>query len=690
MKVYPQYIENQACCCGHKNTSNLVRCPEDGSPSEGGTGNIPSIPGGHIGQHIREHIHIHDGIADHIHISEQPEKAGSVSARMVGQGRYSGQDRFADIEIRVDHELGIVSGDIFRTDRQDRTWVTSFRTQPGEILEAGRRLDIVAVDRHSESGHGQLHFTQDASVLRVTLTLDAQLDSLPFRREFGFYLEKTGDAFRRLGIEVELEHGVAPVSHVDFNGVEYTFEDVMKKAGFDVESVGRTNVLPLPPKDGWSEKSLETVMHDLAQSDKSRPNFDLRMLCISYMNRKNVLGVMFDIDGEMQRQGFAVCQSALKNRKDIPDDRRAIKTLQTAVHEAGHALNLAHRFEREVGRADSLSPMNYDWKYRGGGQVDAFWRDFQFKFDNDELEFMRHGSFRDVVPGGAAFHSVRYWADGNGGYAPYVPQAPLHGWDLKLHAPIHNVMHFGQPVTVGLELTNMTGRPQAVPGFLLDQKAGFVQFLIEREGSGQHQHFHPITHRCYDLGAPNDDQTLLPGGAPLTDNANLTFGISGFPFAEPGNYRIRAVLSIYRRDQNNDVFEQVTLSNAIRLRVSMPQTRDEERDAFDLLQPHIGQYFAFGGLQRLQTAEDTLLEIAERRDRTKSGVVRDPIAAHIHRCAGFNAGRMYLRHINGEFLRQEADQARAKSHFDRLDAESLKCVDEITRQATMTHINAAS
>ncbi|MEP1699122.1 MAG: hypothetical protein ABJJ69_21555 [Paracoccaceae bacterium] len=628
---------------------------------------------------------IHIGEPKHNHIDTGAGDAQQSHDLTVAEGRYSGGDQFADLELRVDHELGIVSGDLFRRSATDRTWVASFRTTPGTHL-TGSAFEIVAVDRFDATAQGTLHVERGTNTVRASLNLGGRLDGLPVNREFGFYLSVLGTGMRRLGLEIELEHGVTPPASASVDGQEYTFASVMAQAGFDVESVGVANILPPPTDDeGWSEKSLENVMHDLAQSDTRTPGFDLRMLWISRMNRPRVLGVMFDIEGAMQRQGFAVCRGALEDRDDIPADRLPAKTLQTTVHEAGHALNLAHRFEREVGRADSLSPMNYDWKYRGGHNTEAFWRDFRFKFDRDELEFLRHGSFRDVVPGGAPFHSVRYWADGDGGYSPYVTEVPLRGWELRLSVPQNPVHVFGQPVTVGIELINRTGRPQPVPDFLLDQKAGFIQFMIEREQGGG-THFHALAHRCYDVSPGPEGTVVLQDGEALLDNANLTFGVSGFPFAEPGNYRIRAVLSIYTKDQSGEDIEQISVSNTERIRVSMPQTRDEENDAFVLLQPDFGRYFAYGGLDRLSGDEDTLAEIAERRDRTKSRVVRDPIAAHIHRSMGFNANRAVLRFADGEFRRRDRQPERAREHFARLDRDSLRCVDHITREATLNAI----
>jgi hypothetical protein len=76
-----------------------------------------------------------------------------------------------------------------------------------------------------------------------------------------------------------------------------------------------------------------------------------------------------------------VFQRPIKTRPDWPR-----KLIQTTVHELGHALNLAHRFERPVGRADSISFMNYDWKNLGGMNADRFWREFDFTYPKTDEE----------------------------------------------------------------------------------------------------------------------------------------------------------------------------------------------------------------------------------------------------------------------------------------------------------------
>ena len=170
-------------------------------------------------------------------------------------------------------------------------------------------------------------------------------------------------------------------------------------------------------------------MQDFAQESLKRRDWALHLLLLDKSDQRGLLGVMFDDTQVLPRQGAAVFAGEIRGIDGIDHDR---KLIQTSVHELGHALNLAHRFERVVGRADSSSFMNYDWRYGGGDKRDEFWERFSYSFDPDELSFLRHGVRPAVIPGGAAFHSVRYWNEGTGGYSPYVTEAPLEGFALEL------------------------------------------------------------------------------------------------------------------------------------------------------------------------------------------------------------------------------------------------------------------
>ncbi len=125
--------------------------------------------------------------------------------------------------------------------------------------------------------------------------------------------------------------------------------------------------------------------------------------------------------------------------------------------------------------------MNYDWHYRGGGHEKEFWSQFRFTFDRDELEFLRHGSRTAVIPGGRAFHSVRSWVQGKGGYVPYFPEVSLPGHELKIYPPQSGpVFDFLQPVFLTVELFNKPGQSQNLPDWYLNPKGDVPDILIRR------------------------------------------------------------------------------------------------------------------------------------------------------------------------------------------------------------------
>jgi len=158
-----------------------------------------------------------------------------------------------------------------------------------------------------------------------------------------------------------------------------------------------------------------------ADAPLSAAAWELHLLLLSATSRAGLLGIMFDTSSTLPRQGSAVFVDEIRRLVTAETDR---KIVQTVVHELGHALNLVHRFERVVGQAGSTSFMNYDWRYRGGGHDAEFWQRFAFTFDPDELEFLRHGPRSAVLPGDAAFHSVRYWS----GYSGDSQPVPVLSW----------------------------------------------------------------------------------------------------------------------------------------------------------------------------------------------------------------------------------------------------------------------
>ena len=612
---------------------------------------------------------------------ETPLEAGPTPDG-VRDGLYRGQNEKAALELRVDRTgAGAVSADLYRREGEREDWVASIRTAPGEQLGPGAWI-VIGEDDLGATATGELTLSPLEGTIDgagVLLVLDSALNGLPRRSEIVFAAQRDGDVARRLAIELEPEEGVEWPVAVEFDDRQVTLESCLLEAGFAVGEAGTESPIPRT-ETGWEISELHTLMQDLAQASLAERAWVLHLLVLSRSNMQGLLGVMFDTTEVLPRQGLAVFADAIR---DIPGIEHERKLIQTTVHEVGHALNLAHRFERVVGRADSTSFMNYDWRYGGGGKRDEFWERFSFTFDPDELVFLRHGSRTSVIPGGAPFHSVRYWNEGTGGYSPYVPEAPLEGFKLTLRAPQQGrLFAFAQPVFLEVELQNLTGEPIELPPVLLDPKGGFLEILVRRthgtstRSLAEAEVFSPIVQRCFDIDPTSFEQ--IPHEGSIRGNLNLTYGSSGFPFAEPGAYEVTALLAVFDQQNQRDL---IVRSQTLPIRVASPQSVEEERDAMELFRDDVGIYLALGGNRPLRGAHEALEGIVERRQADRPEV-RDPVVAAIIRAQALDAARSYVRYEDEQFREVASQPDRAAELFGRLGDTALQAFDSETASRT--------
>jgi hypothetical protein len=601
-----------------------------------------------------------------------PLGAAVPPATLPRAGRYEGANPDAAIVLRVDALT--ISADVYRDPTGGRDWVASLRTAPGASLTAVAPMPIVAEDGLGATATGRIN-VDSAS---VTLRLDGPLNGVPGNRDIAFNVTRASDYLREMAIEIETEQGIAPPAPFNFGNRQVTIENCLADAGFEVSYAGNPDRIPAKP-GGWDPAQLHTLMESFAQSSLEEKAWRLHLLLLDRSipldGGGTLLGVMFDDTEVLPRQGLAIFAGSIRQIPNIDHDR---KLIQTSVHETGHALNLAHRFEREVGRADSTSFMNYDWRYLGGDHQDDFWNNFSFTFDPDELSFLRHGPRSAVIPGGDAFHSVRYWNEGTGGYSPYVPEVPITELTLELTPPQGGrLLQFAQPVFLGLKLTNRTNQAIQLPQGVLDPKGGVLELLVRRSAGvslrslADAEPFRPILQRCYDTTAAA--AVTVPAGGSITGNVNLTYGTSGFPFAEPGAYEITALLAFHQ--QNRDL---IVRSQTLPIRIAAPQSIDEDRDAMDLFRDDVGVYMALGGNRNLSEAHDRLKGIVERRGND----VSDPVVAAIVRAQALDARREYVRLQDGAFRRTDAYPDRAAELFGQLDDSALRAFDPETAKQT--------
>jgi hypothetical protein len=564
-------------------------------------------------------------------------------------GRYEGGNHKLVVELRVDFGVcGVVSGDLFGTSFSQHDYLASFRTAPGIWVQLSdeQPWPVVFETRESKTALGEMTLTEGSSpgVVTLSLWINAQLPGLPARQEFDLTAEWQSPMLRRLSVEIEQETGTKPPPVFKHNDRHVTFVSAFADAGVEIFEGGGNSTIP-KNDDKWGSTQLHALMKKMASADLTQAAWNQQLLWLGKPTRPGLLGVMFDTSAQLPRQGTAVFDTEIRDRVPNMTNR---KVIQTAVHELGHSLNLAHRFEREVGRADSTSFMNYPWRFKGGNRTREFWDKFNFSFDPDELEFLRHAPRKQIIPGGSAFHSVSYWADGSGGYSPYLPEAPLDIVRLDISPPLRgSEFAFGQPVFLGVKLTNLGLAPLNLDRRLLDPKGNFLQISVRRlrngqSGTGNIEHFHPIVERCMELDPSAFD--LVPTGKSVENNIQINFGSGGFSFAEPGHYEVQVFGSVFvdTKDGNpsNDR-ELIVASNTLRIYVQHPKNTAEEIEVATVLQREdVGTYFALGGSAVLSNVTNRLAEVVERRMRDGEGEM-DPIAASILRCQGIDMGRKY-------------------------------------------------
>lgn len=578
-------------------------------------------------------------------------------------GRYRFANEHLQIDLRIDlMGSNIISGDISAVHAGHSEYLASFRSRPGlPLTNEINPLPVVIEDLENRRAQGRLIIKETQSdQITMALSVDAKIKALPIARPVFFIGSFLASSMREIGIELEAEEGVETTPDWDYEGRLVTIESVLEESGFDVYNVGQRDLIPTPASGNWDDSQLHGLMSSFAQEPLNRLNWHVHLLMLQKPRVSGLNGIMFDFGNadlnNLPRQGVAIFQheimfpiDRLGNRSETPRADWKRKLIQTTVHEIGHALNLRHRFERALGRANSTSFMNYDWRFLGGGNAEKYWREFGFSFDSDELAFLRHGPRNNVIPGGDEFGSIPYWENTDGGYSPYLPEVITDDLSLNLIPPgSGNLFGFGQPVLLTVELINKTRRSLNLSKQLLDPKTGFLSFIIKRQNNtgingsqSQSFSFNPIVHRCLNMDSMAS-ASLEPDGK-LANNVNLTFGSAGFTFIEPGNYEITAVfaLPVQQRDF-------VVKSNKLTIRVGYPKSIAEEKDGLMLFRDDVGLYMMLGGSDLLIEAEESLNEVVERRQYRKRSIT-DPLVVSIMRCKAINQTRDFITYENGIF-----------------------------------------
>jgi len=415
-----------------------------------------------------------------------------------------------------------------------------------------------------------------------------------------FEFDATADAHPALEIDTHAH----PDRPSGLPAERLTVAQVFERAGFDVRVASAGPPIPIADAgaDGaWSDAEMHDAMQAHWSRYADRAQWALWVLHAALHEQGPGLGgVMFDDIGPHHRQGTAVFTESFIARPPAgdpaPDAWIARMRFWTACHEMGHAFNLAHAWQKSLGTPwmpmsdapESRSFMNYPFRVQGGAST--FFRDFEFRFDDAELGFLRHAPRGYVQMGNAD------WFDHHGFEQAQVSREP----GLRLVARLNrdtSLLQFLEPAMIELKLSNVSSEPMLVRDDLLTD-AHQLTLVVKRSGHPARQ-WHPYATACHRAAA----RVLAPGEsmyAPVFVGA----GGSGWLVAEPGQYTIQACLHL---DGGEDV-----LSEPLALRVAAPAGFDEERAAQDLFCQDVGRVFAFDGTRELAVANDALAQVVQR------------------------------------------------------------------------------
>ncbi len=405
----------------------------------------------------------------------------------------------------------------------------------------------------------------------------------------------------------------------------------------------------------WSSAELHDAMEGaFSQYDRGWPRWDLWGLMCGAYDDKTVGGIMFDAaksaDGAgeaPERQGFAVFRNHVWF-DDLPDDAPGTQAeaaalrqfLYTWVHEAGHAFNFVHSWNKN--RPNALSWMNYPQF------VTNFWDDFAFCFDDEELVHLRHGNRAAVIFGGDAWATgLHLHNDAEVGMAEGAPP-------LELIVRSKGYFEFMEPVSVELRLRNLVPDMEVPIDAHLEPRWGTVTIQIMKPG-GEIEAFEPIF--CQ-IGEP-DIRLLKPAGShPGLDRFShevpISFGRTGHIFTEPGEYRVRALY---------DMGGLGTIPSPIHaLRVGLPVSREEDRMAQDAFSFDAGLCWALDGSRSgyLAKGHATLEAMADRAPRTM---------------AGAKAALALARGLSRPFFTVDRNKRKLKKAADAHPADALKLTE---------------
>lgn len=395
-------------------------------------------------------------------------------------------------------------------------------------------------------------------------------------------------------------------------------DTIYQRAGFAASMSANANVIPVGEAGAngtWSDAEMHNAMVTHWSRFANNPKWAMWVLYAARHDQGRSLGgVMFDDIGPNHRQGTAIFTDSFIQDAPAGDANAAAwrqrMVFWTAVHEMGHAFNLAHSWQKALGtpqapgdpwiplanEPEARSFMNYPYNVAGGQA--AFFANFRYRFSDGELRFMRHAPRRFVQMGNAN------WFVNHNFEAPESLPQTGH-WKLAIRPNrAKNRFAFLEPVKLELKLTNASGVPLAVDHDLLSD-GRHISLMVAKKG-GRARMWAPFMTRC----EQHDAGTLAPGQSLYGQHfAGAT--TSGWLIDEPGLYQVQAAV---------DIGGDIVVSNVLEIMVGTPAGAEEERIAPDWFTEDVARVLAFSGAPALATATNTVRELVERAPQSAAAI----------------------------------------------------------------------
>lgn len=411
--------------------------------------------------------------------------------------------------------------------------------------------------------------------------------------------------------DLEIDTCAHPVRPASLPCEKLTIERVFSRAGFRARRSAGVSEIPTDgpdPNTTWSDAEMHDAMQRYWSRFANRPQWALWVLVAKQHDRgTNLGGIMFDDIGPNHRQGTAVFYDSFISNPPAGDPAPAAWTkrmrLWTKVHEMGHAFNLAHSWQKHLGtpwipllsEPEARSFMNYPYGVSGGQS--SFFSDFEYRFSDGELLFMRHAPQRFVQMGNAD------WFDHHGFEGAAVEGETAFELEIGVDRDRPD-FEFLEPVVLEIKVTNVSGQPRILSSDLLQQYGSMV-VILKKEGKPARR-WAPYATYCRQA----DTMVLQPGDW-TTDSLFVSAGLNGWDLSEPGFYHVQVAMEI----DGSDV-----ISNALRLRVAPPSSREEERVAQDVFTEDAGRVMAFDGSKVMDEGNNAWQQVVDKLPESKAAV----------------------------------------------------------------------